>query len=571
MQKLAQILENYVQWIALALAALFMGWVIWAYAVHSQVAVQLGATPVLPGEIDSKILEGPITALNHDMQSPKEISIAVPDLQQPWVASVSGPTSVVALKPFTPWTETASNTFTPRDVIEGKDATPIDHFVTAPPAVPVAISQLRTTVEYPDPKQPPPANNAHVQPVMLTMNLDGVSVLFKIEIAKLAKEYHDQLDKKAAIPAVAWQTEILKVEPIREEKLPNGQWGNSTTIKPLVIHALMDYPGDVAPRDDAYSFKDWAAKHADEIIHPDFYQTAQGAPPWHRPDQQPDLTKAPVQPVSAPPPTFVPPTRPPLPGAAPGRNIPRGTAPPKYAPADPNRPTPYAGPPGRAPGGYPGYPGAFPGAYPGGYPGGYPGSFPGGYQRPFQPNGPQPFRPNGAAFSSQGGVFDPTQLQNDIEILAHDDTVEAGKTYRYRLVYRIYNSLYDINVISKPEIAKQFAIASKQSEPTDPVTIPQRTNFFVKSITANEVKFDVFTWEGVMKVKEVRAAPGDAIGKTAWSVVDIRHDSKKNEPYVLLSDDGGNIQRRDFRADQDNPDYKNLLDEVKAAAAASAR
>ncbi len=207
----------------------------------------------------------------------------------------------------------------------------------------------------------------------------------------------------------------------------------------------------------------------------------------------------------------------------------------------------------------------------GAYPGGYPGGFPGGYQRPFQPIGPQPFRPNGAAFNSQGGFFDPTQLQNDIEIIAHDDTVEAGKTYRYRLVYRIYNSLFDINVISKPQITKQFAIASKQSEPTEAITIPQRTNFFLKSITANDVKFDVFTWEGVMKVKEIRAAPGDAIGKTVWSVVDIRHDSKKGEPYVLLSDDRGNIQRRDFRADQDNPDYKNLLDEVKAAPAASAR
>ncbi len=250
MQKVAQILENYVQWIALALAGLFMAWVIWAYAVHSQVAVQLvGTTPVLPGEIDSKILGGPIAGLNHDIQSTKEISIAVPDLLQPWVASVGGPTGTLALiKSITRWTPYGPIATPGGDPNLAQNTAPIDHLVTAPPAVPVAISQLRTTVEYADPKQPPPDNNAHVQPVMLTMNLDVVSVLFKIEMAKLSKEYHDQLDKKANIPAVAWQTAILKVELIREEKLTNGQWGNSTTIKPLVIHALMDYPGDLARR-----------------------------------------------------------------------------------------------------------------------------------------------------------------------------------------------------------------------------------------------------------------------------------------------------------------------------------
>ncbi len=564
MQKFTQILEDHVQWIALGLAALFMAWVIWAYAVHSQVAVQLGTTPVQPGQIDSTIVDGPIKKIKGYIQSPNEISIAVPDLLQPWIATVSGPAKMPdQTKVVIGWNPHGSE-LGPIIVEPGKDATPIDHVVTLPPAIPVAVSTLRTTVEYPDPKQPAPVGNTHVQQAMITTNLDGVSVLFKIEIAKLSKEFHDLLDKKANIPALAYQTEILKVDLIREEKLPNGQWGNATTIKPLIIHAIMDYPGDTAARDKGLEFKDWAAKHADEIIHPDFYQTAQGAPAWHRPDQQADITRAPVQPVIAPTPAFVPPTRPPLPGV-PNRPVPRGTAPPKYAPADPARPAPY----GRAPGGYPAYPGGYP--MPGGLPGGYPGGFPGGYQRPYQPNIPQPFRPNGANFGTQGGVFDPTQLQNDIEILAHDDTVEAGKTYRYRLVYRIYNSLYDINVISKPEIAKQFAIGSKPSEASGEITIPQRTNFFVKSITVKDVQFDVFTWDGVMKINSVKVVPGDSIGKTNWSVVDIRHDNKKGELYVLLSDDSGNIQRRDFRADQDNPDYKNLLDEVKAAPAASAR
>ncbi len=576
MQKLTKLLEAHVQWIALGLAALFLGAVVWFYVLHTQVAVQLGTTPVPPGEIDTRIAEGPIRTLKHDMESPQEIAIAVPDLMAPWVATVAGPSKLPGLIPiFGGWDPTIPNNGAIVRSIEGpgQDKNPIDHTVTAPAPIPVAISHLRTTAQYPDPTQPAPAGNAHVDQVMVTENKDYVSVQFKVEVAKLSKSFHELLDKKANIPPVAYLTETLKVDLVREEKLPDGKWGNPTTIKSLSIHPLMDYPGDDAKLDKAIQFKDWATKHADEIIHPEFYQTAPGAPVWHRPDQPVDTTKAPVEPVIAPTPPIPTPTPRPI---GPGRQPPRGAPVPKYAPADPSRPNnPYGGGYPPVPGGYPnpgGYP--YPGAggpnQRGGYP--YPGAG-GPYQRGGYPIPGTVYPPPGMnqGFNNQlGGMFDPTRMANDIEIIAHDDTVMPGKTYRYKLQYRIYNSLYDINVISKPNISSKFAITSAMSEPTGEITIPERTNFFIKSVRDTEVKFDVFTWDGIMKVKEVRALPGDLITQTNWNVVDIRKDAKNN-PYVILADAAGNVQRRDFRGDQDNPDYHSLLEQAKAAASASAR
>ena len=50
---------------------------------------------------------------------------------------------------------------------------------------------------------------------------------------------------------------------------------------------------------------------------------------------------------------------------------------------------------------------------------------------------------------------------------------------------------------------------------------------------------------------------------TPWTVVDVRNAG--NEKYVILRDDTGNTVKREFRADQSSPAYKELRDQVPTA------
>ena len=67
----------------------------------------------------------------------------------------------------------------------------------------------------------------------------------------------------------------------------------------------------------------------------------------------------------------------------------------------------------------------------------------------------------------------------------------------------------------------------------------------------------------------MKAAPGDLIPNTTWTLVDIRKEG--NDAYLLLMNQGGQMIRRDRQNDQKNPEYQRLrgeADNSKATAAA---
>ena len=138
------------------------------------------------------------------------------------------------------------------------------------------------------------------------------------------------------------------------------------------------------------------------------------------------------------------------------------------------------------------------------------------------------------------------------------------------VAYRIRNPLYGSNIGVKKEMNEQFSIQSPLSNWSDPVKITAKVNFFVANTQGTELaRFDVFSWEkGKWTKSQVKAAPGDLVGNTTWTVVDIRKDG--TDAYILLVNQGGQVVRRDRKTDQNNPEYQQRKNDVEAAKGATA-
>jgi len=252
---------------------------------------------------------------------------------------------------------------------------------------------------------------------------------------------------------------------------------------------------------------------------------------------------------------------------APARELPH------YAPA-PMRPPPY---PIR--GGYGGPPNMA--EYDAGMEEGY-----GGYGGVAQAPGlPQP----GTDYPA--GEFDPTDNQTvlpwrgkDVEIWAHDDQVVAGKTYRYKMRYRLKNPIFGAaNASEPPALAEQFALVSAYSDWTTAMTVPSLVNFFVAGGVVRgrgTVDFEIFRWDqGQQKLERFSVGPGDLVGwekngidySTDWTVVDFREDPRANDPQILLvNNKDGSVVARSFNTDRNDRLYQALKQQVKAATEAAA-
>src|ERR1700743_3829641 len=159
MQKYLKILEQHVQWIALGLGALCLFLIIWSYVVKPPVVVKLGTTSAQPGEVFETIAKGPISSLSSGINKPNDdVHIDVPDLITPWKDTIGIseiPPRIAGVFRFNPNGNGTDH--------HGTDNGPQQWMATAlpslEPATPVAINQIRTTVQYPDPKFSPPPNN----------------------------------------------------------------------------------------------------------------------------------------------------------------------------------------------------------------------------------------------------------------------------------------------------------------------------------------------------------------------------------------------------------------------------
>ena len=101
----------------------------------------------------------------------------------------------------------------------------------------------------------------------------------------------------------------------------------------------------------------------------------------------------------------------------------------------------------------------------------------------------------------------------------HDDTVEPGKTYRYRLRVNLWNRYVSRpKELANPEDATRVVLGGEWSAPTDPVTTTPATQFFVTRGRPDQqtVQVDVWKWhDGWWVSEDFEVAPGDEIGGVA--------------------------------------------------------
>jgi hypothetical protein len=207
------------------------------------------------------------------------------------------------------------------------------------------------------------------------------------------------------------------------------------------------------------------------------------------------------------------------------------------------------------------------------------------YAQPGQPP-PPPGAPASASATLPAGSFDPSQ-QPDIKMWAHDATVQAGKTYRYKLRYIISNPVArSVNLCANPTMAKQFYIVSADSAWTDPISVEADTNFFAVE-QKHGIHFDVFKWKnGNWQMQSVTVNPGDMVGTadttgtsktdftTGWTLVDIRGEANagENNRTLVLVSDNGTVLTKELATDQHSAKYRelyNLVNKDKTTAAGS--
>ncbi len=194
-----------------------------------------------------------------------------------------------------------------------------------------------------------------------------------------------------------------------------------------------------------------------------------------------------------------------------------------------------------------------------------------------------------------------------IKLWAHDVTVESGKTYRYRVVYRVINPLFnkaDRLVAELKPVAKQLEQDSIPSDWAAPVTIDRAMRYFVEEADPQNgvAKFGVYKlYNGYWIHKVFAARTGDAIGSkdakvdvigddgqpkkgeavnlsVAAVLVDVKAAAKqagaignKGPVAVLVASlDKGQIDVRDLASDKADPDRVRLFNEASGAIAAPA-
>ncbi len=104
---------------------------------------------------------------------------------------------------------------------------------------------------------------------------------------------------------------------------------------------------------------------------------------------------------------------------------------------------------------------------------------------------------------------------DEVAVWFHDDTVEAGKTYRYRLRVKLWNRYVGrMRSMTDPEQAKQPIVAGDWSYPSEPITVTPSTYFFLSgSRPPDAANLDVWKWRGGRWFKQrFDVSIGDVIG-----------------------------------------------------------
>lgn len=665
MQKVTDFLEKNVQWVAIALGGIYLIWMVYCYVLNtSTMDVQVGGQQMAPGKVDSYVLNNVAQPLAEKIKSARPVPIPVPDFGDAVNLKVAEPpalavnwTNSQTRAPLIPdLTQNPNNPANPAQPGPGGTAVAgvkkVEQLPQPPKPTELATSMGRSSVYIPPqmvnatflqaqqaataapaangqpPQQPPPAPQPPPQPQIQTgpngqpqlvgqngqvipgTDIDWVTVSYKIQMQDLANEFN-----RCNIPQGQQgqgNTCFLDVELLRQEQLPNGQWGNDTVVPKLTTTDQPSMPDEknLPPRAVLQAYVNWATSNLAELLHPAFYTFLQGDQ-WMLPsdltgmtvvadngqvetlgptsvrqgfDPNAILSMTPAQRNAISPPLTAKerslvakaaddkrradaqsrakanlPSRSPRGGQGPGG------APAVGDTARPPIPRPFNGGGDQAAGG------------------GAPEEGVGG-ANPTQPQQP----PTEAELLQKyqqmfplpsQGDFDPRTMSNSqtgqqgqpVTLVgwAHDATAQPGKTYRYAVIYKIKSPVWGtFNTTNPQNLVNTFALSSTQSDWTQPVTVPPIVRFyFVSNSAGPSMPVEVYRWQnGIYNKARIEVSPGDEIGKTIknvdyatnFTVVDFRPEPGRDDTTVWLLNPDGQLVRRDSKADTNSTDLNQM-------------
>lgn len=193
---------------------------------------------------------------------------------------------------------------------------------------------------------------------------------------------------------------------------------------------------------------------------------------------------------------------------------------------------------------------------------------------------------------------------NEPAVWTHDDSVQPGKTYRYRMRVKVWNRYVGRkSALRDPAQADRTVLEGEWSLPSLPITVAPKQHFFVRSQAFGEpaASVDVFTWhKGTWRKEDFKVRVGDVIGgpveaKSAdagketvdFSTHALVLDLRTEEPVVFrraagkegefayrdakslvltyLDPADGQVKERIADVDRVDPLYKKLKDEAESA------
>ncbi len=663
MQKVTAFLEKYVEWVAISLGLVYLLWMVYAYVLNTKALdVTVGTTEMAPSKVDNYVLTNVAEPLAAKIKAAKPVPITVPPFGEVVNLDTAPPPALA-----TNWTtsqtkgpqlpDQAPNPNNPNAPVQpGPGGAPpaannrVVELPKPPAPTDLATAMGRTSVVIPPQAvnatylqqqqaalaPPPPDGQAPQQPQpqpqqqqqqQIQLGTDGkpigpdgkplpgtdidwVTVSYKIHVQDLAAEF-----TRCSIPSAQQgqgNTCFLDVELLRQEQLPNGQWGKDTVIPKLTTSDQpTTMPSEGSSRPLLQAYLNWAMGSIATLLHPSFYTYIQGdqwmlstdltgmtvvgdngevktlgpqdTRPGFDPTQYismnlaqrnavtPPLTQKEKQLIAAaidakhradakakaqstPPPS------------------PRGGRGTNQAPIDNDQARPANGRPlvggGDANAG-------------GGLPEGGPGGNPGAQQPQQPPSQAEILQKYQQMFPLPSQAdFDPRTMANpqggaaagQAMILvgwAHDATAQPGKTYRYAVRYKVKSPVWGtFNTTNPATLVNTFALVSATSDWTQPVAVPPVVRFYFTSASSGpSMPVEVYRWQnGIYNKTNIRVSPGDPVGKmigdvdyaTNFTVVDFRESPTHDDTFVWLLNPDGQLVRRDTKADSNGNDLNQM-------------
>jgi hypothetical protein len=563
-------LEASVEWIALAIALLYLGWAVFEYLIYNPGAISLEGQQVTPATVDNFIDTHAAQRLrdqpNVEVPSFKvepfgqdfDRRLALSDEKPPELAL-----GCFSYQPFDPIGPSGQN---------AKMLNPVQTLPDLPAAHPAFVAAALDTIAPATAPAAAPAPNTAPTGKDVRLVVAG----FTISWDELYKQWNNSFGPPAASQQPRLSPadfQILQISAFRSEKI-GGKWGDEILVRILNGADLPAYPlkGDQVLEN---TYLQALNKSPSTIVAPAIPTVIAGAI-WKDPLQylpgasnQPDNSAQPqsngtILPlesghletvnVQGPPPgvPFGPY------GPRGGYSRPQAPAPPPPAEQAPATPTATAPAPGTV----------------------------------------EPI----TALINPGAIFNPAPVEPitrmnvvvmppkspDLFIYVIDETAQSGRTYRYRISYKALNPLYNKapqHVIPKHQNwVNQFDLASPLSGFSPEITVPVQTRLFCvvqQGISAKSATpFEIDTWsQGKWQSATFLVDFGDPIGgiqggidySTGYTYVDKRI-GRNNKSLVTLVDRDGYVDIRDASGDSTGPDYKQMrqwIEQQKAAGAAA--